>query len=237
MNKLKYLALILLLLLLSCRLVNPVMIHFENDKPSVSIGESWEGKLINGKRLPSSGENFVGASHLLMALGRNAVHSELRKTVLASFDSLYALNPEWEYRYGECAWVNGGKIWPHYTHQNGLVIDFMVPVILAKDSTASVIPTHVFNRFGYSMEFDTTGKSGKYLIDFESLAAHLYFLKTCGPAYGIHIRRIIFAPEFLPQLYATKYGNELRDIEFVYKEHWVRHDDHYHIEFTYEATG
>lgn len=233
MIKLKWLVFTLLLLTLSCRLVNPVMIHFENDTTSVSIGESWEGKLINGKRLPSSGKNFVGVSHVLMALGRNAVHSELRKVVLASFDSLHAYNPVWEYRYGECAWVNGGRLWPHYTHQNGLVIDFMVPVIAAKDSSATVIPTHVFNRFGYAMEFDTMARSGKYLIDFESLAAHLYYLKICGPEHGVTIRRIIFAPEFLPQLYATKYGKELKDILFVYKSTWLRHDDHYHVEFSY----
>ena len=78
---------IICLLFLSCQAVNPVLIHFESDTPSASHGESWQGSLEHGKRMPSSGENFSGVSHLLMALGRNGVHSELRKAVLAAYDT------------------------------------------------------------------------------------------------------------------------------------------------------
>lgn len=224
---------IICLLFLSCQAVNPVLIHFESDTPSVSHGESWQGSLEHGKRMPSSGENFSGVSHMLMALGRNGVHSELRKAVLAAYDTLNKYEPDYVYLYGECGWLKGGKFWPHYTHQNGLVIDFMVPVIRRRDSSITTLPTHIFNRFAYSREFDTAAISGKYAIDFESMATHLYFLKEQGKQYGISIRRIIFAPEFLPKLYATEYGPKIRDISFVYKKNWLRHDDHYHVEFLY----
>jgi len=228
---------VLCLLFASCQAINPVMIHFENDTRSISHGESWDGSMEYGKRLPSSGDNFSGVSHTLMALGRNGVHSELRKTVLATYDTINKALPNNQYLYGECGWTKGGKFWPHYTHQNGLVIDFMVPVIRTKDSSITTLPTHIFNRFAYAREFDSSALSGKYAIDFESMAAHLYFLQVEGKKHGISIRRIIFAPEFLPKLYATSYGPMIKDINFVYKKNWLRHDDHYHVEFLYEPVG
>ncbi len=225
------------LLVLGCRAVNPVMIRLENDKTSVSTGESWNGKLENGKRMPGHGENFSGVSDMLLAMGRNGVHSELRKLVLAVYDTLNTLHPEWNYLYGETGWVKGGRFWPHYTHQNGLVIDFMVPVIDCRDSGQELLGTSIFRRFGYAYEFDSTARSGNLCINFESLGAHLYFLQTLGPAYGIRIKRIIFAPEFLPQLYATKYGESLKGILFTYNKGWLRHDDHYHTEFSYSPPS
>lgn len=228
--------LILVLLSVSCRVVNPIAIHFENDKESVSIGESWEGSLQNGKRLPSSGKNFKGVSHLLMAIGRNGVHGELRELVLEVYDSLYAINPEWKYLYGETGWVGGGKFWPHYTHQNGMVVDFMVPVYRIRDSAVRTIPSHPFNRWGYAYDFDTLARSKKLHIDFESMATHLYLLQELGKKRKMSIKRIIFAPEYLPYLYATKYGKQLQSIEFVYKPNWVRHDEHYHTEFLLDPS-
>jgi len=222
------------LLFISCQAVNPVFIYFEDVTPSVSHGKSWQGYLEHGKRLPGSGDNFSGVSHLLMALGRNGVHSALRKTVINTYDTLHKCKPDYRYLYGECGWVKGGKFWPHNTHQNGLIIDFMVPVIRTKDSSITVMPTHVFNRFSYASQFDTAAISGKYAIDFESMAAHLYFLKVMGKPHGISIRHIIFAPEFLPKLYASEYGQKIHDISFVYEKNWLRHDEHYHIEFLYQ---
>lgn len=230
-SKLTKLLFFLLLLIASCRAVNPVMIYFEDDTPSVSYGESWKGSMEHGKRMPSYGYNFSGVSYALMAVGRNGVHSAVRDLTVAVYDSLFKINPEWEYLYGETGWVNGGKFWPHYTHQNGLVIDFMVPVIKVSDSSEALLPHHVFKRFGYAFEFDTTAVAGNYRIDFESMAAHLYLLQQLGPQYGVKIKRIIFAPEFLPYLYAAPYGDQIKDIQFVYNKRWLRHDDHYHTEF------
>ncbi len=228
-----WLIVLVCVLLASCRFVNPLMIRLENDRPSVSHGLSWDGDLDNGKRLPNSGENFQCVSYFLTALGRNGVHHELREVVVNTYDSLYALNPEWCYLYGETGWVNGGKFFPHYTHQNGLVVDFMVPVINADDSLVNELSTHPFNRWGYAYEFDSSGRAGKLSIDFESLGAHLYLLQEMASKHNMKISRIIFEPKYLDKLYATRYGPLLKDIDFVYNKGWGRHDDHYHTEFTF----
>lgn len=214
----------------SCRFVNPILIKFENDLPSESSGESWKGKLKNGKRIPNKGRNFKTVSYVFTSLGRNGVNHRVRDLMLEVYDTLYKLHPEWKYLYGETGWVKGGKFWPHYTHQNGLVVDFMVPV-LNKKGKSTVVSSHIFNRWGYANEFDSTAKTKKYRIDFESMSTHLYFLKKLGPKHQLRIKRIIFAPEFLPFLYKASYGKYLKDIEFIYRPQWLRHDDHYHTEF------
>ncbi len=216
----------------SCRWVNPMMIKLESDRPSVSTGVSWKGDLEHGKRLPNSGNNFQCVSYLLTALGRNGVHQELRSLTTDVYDSLYKLNPKWRFLYGETGWVRGGKFWPHYTHQNGLVIDFMVPVLNCQDSSVALLPNHVFKRFGYECEFDSLARYKDYCIDFEAMATHLYLLQEMGKSRGLTLSRIIFEPDYLPQLYATLHGKSLKSIRFVYNKAWVRHDDHYHTEFS-----
>lgn len=224
--------LVLCVLLYSCRFVNPIMINLENDKASVSTGESWSGDLENGKRLPNKGDNFHGISYLFTALGRNGVHEKLRDLTLEVYDSLYKIDSSWKFLYGETGWVNGGKFWPHYTHQNGLVIDFMVPVLDCEDSVSKELRTHIFNRFGYAYEFDSAARSGSRCINFEAMATHLYLLKVLGEKHDLKIKRIIFEPDYLPHLYATTHGSEIKDIIFTYNKAWVRHDDHYHTEFS-----
>lgn len=208
------------------------MIKMENEKASVSSGVSWNGNMENGKRLPNSGANYHCVSYLLTALGRNGVNDQLRSLTVEVYDSLYRINPKWRYLYGETGWVNGGKFWPHYTHQNGLVIDFMVPVIKRSDSSTAVLPAHLFNRYAYASEFDSLAQFKEYSIDFEAMATHLYLLQEMGKSKGIAISRIIFEPDYLPMLYESKHGKSLKKIPFVYNKAWVRHDDHYHTEFT-----
>jgi penicillin-insensitive murein endopeptidase len=230
MKKLLMITGILLPLLYSCKLINPLMIRLENAEPSISKGESYDGKLINGKRLPNKGGNFRAASYLLTAWGRNGVHDRLRDLVLEAYDSLHKAYPGRKYLYGETGWVKGGNFWPHYTHQNGLVIDFMVPVT-DREKEPATLKTHLFNRWGYAYEFDSSGTTKKYLIDFESMSAHLNILLALAPKYHLGIRRIIFTPEFLPFLFTAKDGEKLKNIFFVQKPGWLRHDDHYHVEF------
>lgn len=230
LKKTLFVTAVITVLLYSCRLVNPLMISLENDLPSVSTGGSADGKLVHGKRLPNKGANFRTVSYFFTSLGRNGVNSRVRNLTVAVYDSLHQLAPEKKFLYGETGWVHGGKFWPHYTHQNGLVVDYMVPVF--RKGKSSQLRTHVFNRWGYAYEFDTLGKSGNYTIDFEAMATHLYLLEQLAPKYHLRIRRIIFATEFVPMLLATEKGRLLANkIEFVQKNTWLRHDDHYHTEF------
>lgn len=134
--------------------------------------------------------------------------------------------------YGETGWEEGGKFAPHRTHKNGTSVDFMVPV-LDKQGKSVTLPTSVFNKFGYNIEFDKKWKYEELTIDFEALSAHIYFLNEAADQHQVSIKRVIFDPRLQPILFKTKYGKLLKGkIKFNSKQAWVRHDEHIHVDFT-----
>jgi penicillin-insensitive murein endopeptidase len=108
----------------------------------------------------------------------------------------------------------------------------MVPVnSLAGEPT--VLPTNPFNKFGYSVEFDSAGRTPKYAIDFEAMAAHLRSIRACAAEQGVGIKVVIFDTGLQKHLFAAKGGQGLAALmKFSTKPAWVRHDEHYHIDFT-----
>jgi penicillin-insensitive murein endopeptidase len=208
------------------------MIFMENDRPSVSVGTPEKGKLINGKRLPTRGGNFKAYSFLGAALGRSATHHRVRDLILDNYRIVQMEFSGTYFVYGEIGWPKGGPFYPHRTHQNGLAVDFMVPV-LNRDGKSVPIPTSIFNRFGYGLEFDRKGKSGDLTIDFDAMAAHLFYLLQKCPQYGIRIDRILFDPHLQSHLLDAPYGKKIKGrIRFNQRPAWVRHDDHYHVIFS-----
>ncbi len=107
-------------------------------------------------------------------VGRTYVHSTVKEIVVAAYQDLAKKFPDTRFMYGETGWEEDGKFAPYKTHHNSISVDFMVPVI--DDNGKSVpLPASVFNKFGYSIEFDKNGKYEELTIDFESLAVHIYF--------------------------------------------------------------
>ncbi|MFC1482899.1 penicillin-insensitive murein endopeptidase [Candidatus Margulisiibacteriota bacterium] len=216
--------LVLIILFITMQHGNNIIILFENNKPSQSIGTPSNGRLINGKRLPSSGPNFKTYSRLLNLIGRNHVHHKVRNIILDTYNNLYKKYPNKKFIYGETGLKKGGTFWPHKTHQNGLSVDFMVPVI-NKDQKSVFLKTNIFNLWGYKYEFDAKGIEKKYQIDFQALAAHINELQKVSQKYGIRIRYVIFDPQL------QKYLSNVNAIHFSQKRSWIRHDEHYHVEF------
>lgn len=216
----KYLFLILVLVSISAFSVE-----------STCYGTTSNGHLENGVRLPSSGKNFVGYSSLGRFLGRTYVHSAVYKIIVNAYSDLYKNYPGKVFKYAETGLKNGGKFWPHKTHQNGLSVDFMVPVI-DRNGRSVYLPTNPLNKFGYNIEFDNSGHYRDYTIDYEAMAAHIMFLNEEAKKSGYGLWRVIFAPELQPYLFKTKYGKYLKaNIKFSKKRSWVRHDEHYHVDF------
>lgn len=209
---------------------NDVLRLFESNAPSESVGATNDGRLIRGKRLPSAGRNFCTYSRLGSALGRTAVHSRVRDAILAAYAELVETRPETFYVYGETGWPWGGRFRPHRTHQNGLSVDFMVPV--RRGGQPAILPTHGFNKFGYGAAFDARGRSGSLTIDFDALAAHLRALDDAARGHGLEIALVVFAPDLQELLFRTELGARFRErLRFSVGPSWVRHDDHYHIDF------
>ncbi len=194
-------------------------------------GTTSNGRLENGVKLPSKGKNFVSYSNLAEIAGRTYVHSAVKEIVVAAYKDLETDLPKKVFKYAETGFRKGGKFKPHKTHQNGLSVDFMTPVVNLEGKSVH-LPTNVLNRLGYDIEFDSAGKYKQYSIDYEALGAHIVSLHKQSKARGYDIWRVIFDPALQPNLFKSKYGSYLRsNIKFSEKRSWVRHDEHYHVDF------
>jgi len=198
---------------------------------SICYGTTSKGRLENGVRLPSVGNNYTSYSTTAEFLGRTYVHSKVKEIIVASYKSLETEMPNKIYKYAETGFEEGGEFPPHKTHQNGLSVDFMVPVLNISQESVH-LPTNVFNKFGYNIEFDKKGRYEDYTIDYEAMGAHIVSLHKKAKEKGVKIWRVIFDPKLQPYLFKTKYGKYLRaHINFSKKKSWVRHDEHYHVDF------
>jgi len=198
---------------------------------STCYGTTSNGRLDAGVKLPSEGKNYVGYSKTAEIVGRTYVHSTVREIIISSYKWLESEAPGKVYKYAETGFQEGGQFKPHKTHRNGLSVDFMVPVVNTEGKSIH-LPTHYFNKLGYSIEFDESGKYDEYMIDYEALAAHVVSLHKAAIAKGVKLWRVIFDPGLQPYLMGTKYGEYLKKhIQFSMKKSWVRHDEHYHVDF------
>lgn len=205
--------------------------HVVHSSVSVCHGTTSNGSLENGVELPSDGNNFVSYSTVARLAGRSYVHSSVKSIILNAYKKLEVTMPNTVYKYAETGYENGGKFRPHKTHQNGLSVDFMTPVKNRKGASAH-LPTNLFNKFGYNIEFDSSGKFEEFKIDYDALASHIVELHKESKKQGLDLWRVIFDPELQPYLFKTKHSVYLKNnIQFSKKRSWVRHDEHYHVDF------
>jgi len=199
---------------------------------SQCYGTVSNGRIENSVKLPTSGKNFSAYSSLGTAAGRTYVHSKVEGIIVTAYEELAKSQPTVTYVYGETGWSSGGRLRPHRSHQNGLSVDFFVPVRNAAGNSVP-LPTGITNKLGYSIEFDHAGKYDEYTIDFPALAEHLYQLQQVAKAKGSGISLVIIDPRFLPKLFATPRGLHLKaTLPLMQGTPWVRHDEHYHVDFS-----
>jgi len=194
-------------------------------------GTSSNGRLERGIQIPKTGPNYRPYSSLAVTLGRTYIHSSVGRAIVEAYRNLEKSAPEKEFVYGESGWKEGGRMRPHRTHRNGTAVDFMVPV-MDKVGRSVPLPTGPLNKFGYSLEFTQDAVIDGLEIDFEALSARLYELSKAAEKLGIPISRVIFEKAYIPRLYKTSHGDYMRkSIPFMAGEPWIRHDEHYHIDF------
>ena len=198
---------------------------------SQCYGSVSNGRIERSVKLPLSGANFSAYSTLAATAGRTHVHSTVAAILSTSYKALAAANPDVHYVYGETGWPAGGRLRPHRTHQNGLSVDFFVPVRDGKGRSVP-LPTNLSDRLGYDVEFNQEAQYGEYSIDFEALAEHLYQLHVAAKVAGSGLALVIFDRQYLPRLFATSRGAYLKaNLPFMKGKPWVRHDEHYHVNF------
>jgi penicillin-insensitive murein endopeptidase len=198
---------------------------------SQCFGTVSRGRIERSVKLPVAGPNFTAYSTTAAAAGRTYVHSTVSDVVVAAYAALASTSPSTAFVYGETGWSAGGRFRPHRTHQNGLSVDFFVPV-RDRSGRSVELPTSVANRFGYDIEFDESGSFKEFTIDFAAMAEHLYQLSVAAKNRGIGIALVIVDPPLLPKLFDTPRGSYLRQhVPFMKGRAWVRHDEHYHVDF------
>lgn len=77
----------------------------------------------------------------------------MAEVVEEAYAAMARRHPDVRFVYGETGLAEGGPFKPHRTHQNGLAVDFFVPV-RNRESESVPLPTHVLNKWGYDVELD-----------------------------------------------------------------------------------
>ena len=225
MNKLIY---VILLSLISLSALGEV--------ESQCFGNPNAGHLKNGWQLPSYGKNFHAYSSIGVLAGRNYVHSSVYRSVLAAYEILEKTNPNVIYIYGETGHKEGGEFKPHKSHRNGLSVDFFVPVVDSKGEPRE-LNIGITNKLGYNIEFNKEAIFNGLKIDFESIAKHIEALNITAKKEGSGIEVVIFDNEFQKLLFKTNTGKTLENVvTFSVKKPWVRHDEHYHVNFRVQCS-
>jgi penicillin-insensitive murein endopeptidase len=114
---------------------------------SQCFGTVSKGHIEGSVKLPASGPNFSAYSTLAATAGRTHVQAKVAEIMAASYSALQVASPATVYVYGETGWPSGGRFRPHRTHQNGLSVDFFVPVRDAQGKSVP-LPTSLTSRFG-----------------------------------------------------------------------------------------
>lgn len=203
---------------------------------SSSSGTVSNGSLKNGKLFPFQGPNFIYFDSTSYLDKHAFVHEKVYRAVLETYKRFETIRPEFEFGLMECSNEHGGKIWPHRTHQNGLSVDFMSPLLKNGASTTD------FNTMGlshYLMDFDENGvytEDSSYSIDFNLMAQHILSLNEEAKKQGLKIEKVILKIGLKDDLFATESGKKLKASGIYFAANLSDlidslHDDHYHVDF------
>ena len=200
---------------------------------AIAFGAGGCGALEGGEALACRGTNFEAFTDVACVRGRTNLHPLVVATARDAYSSLESTHPSLRWQYGDFGWASGGRFPPHKTHQNGLSADFFVPVVKRSkgERTPAMVPVEPTNKYGYGVEFDGAGRVGNLEIDWWALTDHLSALEEAGKAQRTTIRRVILAPELQAVLIEKDPRARRFAGRFSKRKSWVRHDEHYHIDF------
>jgi penicillin-insensitive murein endopeptidase len=206
---------------------------------SKSTGSVRKGGLVNGRRFPYKGPNYKYFSPTSYVLFNRAwVHSKVLDISLEAYKNCAKFDAERKYLLMECSEKNGGKMWPHRTHQNGTSIDFGTPLL--KNGKPYHFDHH-YGIFHYAMKFDSEGKSplnSKVKIDFETMAKHILELDKAARKRGMYVKKVIFKINLKDDFYRTPSGKKVKAQGIYFARSLPAqidnlHDDHYHVDFAW----
>lgn len=210
--------------------------HVNDTIESNSVGSVSNGKLENGTLIPFKGANYEYFDKASYLGGRAFTNNKVAEITVNTYQALLDQGVDRKFKVMEFSNKEGGRMFPHRTHQNGLSVDYMMP--LQKDGQ----PYYELDNKGathYLMEFDTEGhysEDKEVSIDFNIAARHILELEKQARKNGMRIHKVIFNTHLKDELYATEYGKKLKSSGIYITKNLSKlindvHDDHYHVDF------
>jgi len=210
--------------------------HVNDTIESIAHGNVGNGSLEHATLIPFEGKNYVYFDNTSYLGGRAFTHSKVAEITIAAYESLEKQGVNRMFRVMEFSRKEGGKLFPHRTHQNGLSVDYMMPKI--KEGK----PYYKLDKKGashYMLDFDKNGRwSGDKTvsIDFDMAARHILELEKQARKKGMRIHKVIFNTHLQDELFASPHGKKLRKSGIYITRNLPRvindlHDDHYHVDF------
>lgn len=207
-----------------------------NDQGSKSVGSVSNGKLENAKLVPYYGKNFTYFDKDSYLGGRAFVNGKVKSTILEAYYALYTQLPERHFYLMECSNQEGGKLFPHKTHQNGLSVDFMMRMTKNGNDYYGL---DTIGKEHYWLSFNDDGKYSSdtaVKVDFNLIARHILLLNEKAKDNGLRITKVIIRIEFKDELFATENGQKLKSsgiyvVKGLTKLINALHDEHYHVDF------
>jgi penicillin-insensitive murein endopeptidase len=214
--------------------------YYEKNKgdsiPSRIQGIESAGTVEHTKLLPFSQDNFRYFDTMSYLRGHAFMADKMQQTLLASYKELETAAPGRIFTYMESGLQNGGIIPGHRTHQCGLSVDLMVPLV--KDGQ----PYYKLDTIGgkhYSLDFDDKGRwlqDSAVTIDFNLLGLQILSLDKQARKQGMHVKKVILKLELKDDLYATLNGKSVKRKGIYLAMNLPpnvnkQHDDHFHVDF------
>ena len=233
-KKRKRLGLILLVLALG---LSVQQVFHKNKGVSISKGSPGNGSIENAYLLPYFGKNYSYFSPTSYFILDDAyVHSSVYHTIKDSYKECQKTCPGKQFKIMESGRQKGGKMLIHYTHQNGMSVDFMTPL---KRKEKQFFPLDYLGAWHYLLQFNTKGESTiqkSVEIDFETMAKHIIALDNAAKKNDLRIKKVLLKINLKDDFFATDSGKELRRRGIYFAQSLPKHvdnvhDDHYHIDF------
>jgi penicillin-insensitive murein endopeptidase len=214
--------------------------YYEKNKgdslPSKIHGIESAGTVDHTKLLPFSYGNFRYFDTMSYLWGHAFMADKMQQTLLASYKELETTAPGRIFTYMESGLQNGGIIPGHRTHQCGLSVDLMVPLV--KDGQ----PYYKLDTIGgahYSLDFDDKGRwlqDSTIMIDFNLLGLQILSLDRQARKLGYHVKKVILKLELKDDFYATINGKSVKRKGIYLAMNLPpavnkQHDDHFHVDF------
>jgi penicillin-insensitive murein endopeptidase len=210
----------------------------DNNENSIAKGKVSDGSLINGKLMPFEGPNFTYFDEDSYLGSRAFTSKAVKETILESYASMQKLVPVRHFYLMELSNEKGGKIYPHRTHQNGLSVDFMMPMLKNKKPYTAL---DTLGKNHYLLSFNEKGEYSQdknVKVDFNLIALHILELNKIAKTYGLKISKVIIKIEYKDELFKTPNGKRLKESDIYIVKGLTPlinhlHDDHYHIDFEF----